>query len=119
MANSAVVVISDDGTSEDVRIAYVAGDTLPVIEGVVLETDLTAYTVKMLLERPTTNLELTGTITSADASGGGKFTVTFSATDLVAGDGQRAVIQLTSGTGDIQSFSGIYLDVAESVTIPE
>ena len=116
MSNSAVTVISEDGTSEDIRIAYTAGDTLPALEGVVLETDLTGYSVKLLLERPTTNLSKTATITSADASGGGKFTGTWVAADLVAGDGQRAVIQLTSSTGDVQSFGGIYLDVAEGVS---
>lgn len=94
-----------------VTIQIMEGDTLPVIPVVWEDKDVTGYTLTLQVRQgPAETLtEVAGVIDDATA---GEFHFQVAADDLTPGV-WPARIKTISGTGDVETFGGFYLDVPE------
>lgn len=87
---------------------WTAGDTLPEIVMTLDDTDLTGYTVDLLLRRPDGSL-LTKLATFIDAAQG-KFKFSWASTDLQEGISQQASVKFIIG-GDVEHTEHLRIDV--------
>lgn len=106
---------------------YTEGDTAPnLVREVLAETaitDLTGYTVRLRIVRPD-GIDIEKEITTAPNADGEiddptgdppAFFFTFLATDLVAGNLQRAEIEYDDGSGAIATERNIFFNVGEAI----
>lgn len=93
---------------------YTEGDTLPQLECVLEDTDLSGYTITLRLERPGTTA-LAKTATAVDLTKG-QFKFVWTTTDLVAGHSQQMSIEFQSSGGALETVSGLLLDVEDRIS---
>jgi len=91
-------------------VPWTKGDVLPQIAGCIEGFDLTGYTLKLTVARPTTALEIEATI---DAPTTGAFRFIWGTDDLVVGVGQEALIRLYNSDDESLTIARFVIDVGE------
>lgn len=95
------------------EVLYSEGDRLPDVGGTLKNFDLTGFTIRMNLQRPSDVLEKDAIITDA---ANGIFEFDWLTTDLVKGFGQLAVIRIIDPSGESQTLARFQLDIHEVPT---
>jgi hypothetical protein len=113
--------------ANEVIRTYTAGDTLPNLSRKVPTstgiTDMSGGTIRLRIDRPN-GVPLTKTITDALGADGHidapaasppTFFIIWLATDLIAGDGQRAEIEYENAAGSIATERDLFFNVGEAL----
>lgn len=90
------------------QIALTDGDRLPELVGVLEDVDLTGFTIKMNVTRPSGVLTKTATILDAAQ---GQFKFAWDVGDLEQGFGQPAVVRAIDSSGKAETIARFRLDV--------
>lgn len=90
------------------QIAFTDGDRLPELVGVLKDVDLTGYTVKMNITRPSGVLVKNAVIVDAAQ---GQFKFTWDVDDLEHGFGQPVLVRTIDPSGKAQTIANFKLDV--------
>lgn len=87
---------------------FTEDDTLPEIGGELVGQDLTGWSIVLKIKRPDDLLVKDATI---DTPTSGQFRFPWMAGDLVAGNGQEAVIVITNEDGQVVSSDNFLINV--------
>lgn len=91
------------------QVAFTDGDRLPELVGVLRDVDLTGFTIKMNITRPS-GVPITKTAIILDAAQG-QFKFTWGSDDLEHGFGQPAVIRAIDSSGKSETIAQFKIDV--------
>lgn len=94
--------------------AFTAGDRYPQINGALANTDISGWTITLVMQRPDPNPLLTISATISDGPGG-VFTFPWGAGDLVEGFGQLTEVKMVNGAGLLQTSAQFTVDVEASL----
>lgn len=97
--------MSDCPTME---IAFTDGDRLPEFVGVLKDVDLTGYTIKMNITRPSGVLTKTAIIVDAAQ---GQYKFTWDVGDLEHGFGQPVLIRAIDSAGKSETIANFKFDI--------
>ena len=98
---------------DEVLLEFVEGDTLPELVGTYKGQDLSGYTITMHIAR-CDGTTLIKTATPIDLTQG-QFKFTWSATDHIAGKGQKAEIQFVTPGAEPLPVQGITINVSKAI----
>lgn len=96
------------GSCPTLQILYTEGDRLPEWFGVIEDIDLTGYTVKLNISRPSGVLTKTASLVDAT---NGQFKFSFDAGDLEDGVGQECLLRVIDASGRSETLARWRIDV--------
>ncbi len=93
-------------------VTFTEGDRRPEINGTLCGVDLTGHTITLHVDRPTTVLVKSATAVDLTQ---GQFKFEWSASDLVAGCGQLAEVQIVDTAGKPLTSKKFIINVNEQI----